>query len=41
MIARSVGGRGPGTRYLYNTADHLVKMGIDEYGMACRKEYAR
>lgn len=34
MIARSVGGRGPNPEYLYNTADHLVQMGIDDPDMA-------
>ncbi|MBR2657876.1 MAG: gamma-glutamylcyclotransferase [Loktanella sp.] len=28
MIARAVGGRGPNTEYLYNTAAHLTDMGI-------------
>ncbi len=27
MIARSVGGRGPNPEYLFNTAEHLEKMG--------------
>jgi len=34
MIARSVGGRGPNPEYLYNTAAHLVQMGIDDRDMA-------
>ncbi|SLN50990.1 gamma-glutamylcyclotransferase [Pseudooctadecabacter jejudonensis] len=33
MIARSVGGRGPNPEYLYNTAAHLTKMGIDDPDM--------
>lgn len=33
-IAYAVGGRGPNTEYLYNTADHLVKMGIKDADMA-------
>ena len=33
-IAHAVGGRGPNTEYLYNTADHLVKMGIEDADMA-------
>ncbi|KAG1713658.1 Glutathione-specific gamma-glutamylcyclotransferase [Nymphon striatum] len=33
LIARSVGGRGPNPEYLYNTADHLTKMGIDDPDM--------
>lgn len=28
IIARAVGGRGPNTEYLYNTADHLGALGI-------------
>jgi cation transport protein ChaC len=28
IIARSVGGRGPNTEYLYNTAEHLAELGI-------------
>lgn len=34
MIARSVGGRGPNPEYLYNTAEHLEKMGIHDPDMA-------
>jgi cation transport protein ChaC len=34
MIARSVGGRGPNTEYLYNTFEHLLKMGIHDPDMA-------
>ena len=33
LIARSVGGRGPNPEYLYNTAAHLTKMGIDDPDM--------
>lgn len=33
-IAFAVGGRGPNTEYLYNTADHLVQMGIEDADMA-------
>lgn len=33
LIARSVGGRGPNPEYLYNTADHLTKMGIHDPDM--------
>lgn len=29
-IARAVGGRGPNTEYLYNTASHLAEMGIED-----------
>lgn len=28
VIAHAVGGRGPNTEYLYNTADHLVELGL-------------
>lgn len=28
IIAQAVGGRGPNTEYLYNTADHLAELGI-------------
>lgn len=34
LIARSVGKRGPNPEYLFNTADHLVKMGINDPDMA-------
>jgi len=34
MIARAVGGRGPNTEYLYNTAAHLDKMQIRDDDMA-------
>ncbi|QIE45484.1 gamma-glutamylcyclotransferase [Pseudohalocynthiibacter aestuariivivens] len=30
IIARAVGGRGPNTEYLYNTASHLTALGIDD-----------
>jgi len=33
MIARSVGGRGPNDAYLFNTADKLVEMGIQDADM--------
>lgn len=33
MIARSVGGRGPNPEYLFNTAAHLVQMGIEDPDM--------
>ena len=33
MIARAVGGRGPNTEYLYNTADHLTELGIRDDDM--------
>lgn len=30
IIAHAVGGRGPNTEYLYNTADHLRSVGLDD-----------
>lgn len=33
LIARSVGGRGPNPEYLYNTAQHLTKLGIKDPDM--------
>ena len=33
MIARSTGGRGPNSEYLYNTAKHLDHMGIKDADM--------
>ncbi len=33
VIARSVGGRGPNTEYLYNTASHLTQMGVADPDM--------
>lgn len=30
IIASAVGGRGPNTEYLYNTADHLRSVGLDD-----------
>lgn len=33
MIATAVGGRGPNTEYLYNTAAHLTEMGIRDADM--------
>lgn len=30
IIARAVGGRGPNTQYLYNTASHLTEIGLDD-----------
>ncbi|MEM6939539.1 MAG: gamma-glutamylcyclotransferase [Pseudomonadota bacterium] len=30
IIAQAVGGRGPNTEYLYNTADHLREVGLDD-----------
>lgn len=33
IIARAVGGRGPNTEYLYNTAAHLRELGIEDTGL--------
>ncbi|WP_120500248.1 gamma-glutamylcyclotransferase [Roseovarius sp. EL26] len=30
IIAHAVGGRGPNTEYLYNTASHLIELGIKD-----------
>lgn len=30
IIARAVGGRGPNTEYLFNTADHLAEIGLSD-----------
>jgi len=30
IIARAIGGRGPNTEYLYNTAAHLAELGIED-----------
>lgn len=30
IIARAVGGRGPNTEYLFNTAQHLAQLGIED-----------
>ncbi len=30
IIARAVGGRGPNRDYLFNTADHLAELGIED-----------
>ncbi|MBY6057761.1 gamma-glutamylcyclotransferase [Leisingera daeponensis] len=30
IIARAVGGRGPNTEYLYNTAEHLAEIGLHD-----------
>ena len=41
LIARSIGGRGPNPDYLYNTAAHLTKMGLDDPDMAWLVERVR
>ena len=30
IIAKAVGGRGPNTEYLFNTADHLNQIGLQD-----------
>lgn len=34
IIAHAVGGRGPNTEYLYNTADHLSEIGLHDPDLA-------
>lgn len=34
IIARAVGGRGPNTEYLFNTAEHLAELGIHDPDLA-------
>ncbi|RMD88582.1 MAG: gamma-glutamylcyclotransferase [Alphaproteobacteria bacterium] len=34
IIARAVGGRGPNTEYLYNTAAHLEELGIEDRSLS-------
>lgn len=34
VIAKAIGGRGPNTEYLWNTADHLAEMGIADADLA-------
>ena len=34
IIANAVGGRGPNTEYLYNTADHLDELGLGDADLA-------
>ncbi|PUB11563.1 gamma-glutamylcyclotransferase [Yoonia sediminilitoris] len=41
MIAGAVGGRGPNTEYLYNTAAHLTELGIRDNDMAFLVERVR
>jgi len=33
IIAAAIGGRGPNTEYLWNTADHLREIGVDDADM--------
>ena len=41
IIAHAVGGRGPNTEYLYNTADHLVELGIADTELTWLAEKVR
>ena len=33
IIATAVGGRGPNTEYLYNTARHLAELGLPDHDL--------
>ncbi len=41
IIARAVGGRGPNTEYLWNTAAHLVELGIEDSELSWLAEKVR
>ena len=41
IIAGAVGGRGPNTEYLYNTADHLTELGIADPDLTWLAEKVR
>ncbi|MBT8408691.1 MAG: gamma-glutamylcyclotransferase [Alphaproteobacteria bacterium] len=41
IIAHAVGGRGPNTEYLYNTADHLAELGIADPDLTWLAENVR
>ncbi|WP_425072290.1 gamma-glutamylcyclotransferase [Sagittula sp. S175] len=41
IIARAVGGRGPNTEYLYNTAAHLAEIGIPDEDLHWLTEQVR
>lgn len=41
IIARAVGGRGPNTEYLYNTAEHLAAIGIEDQELSWLSEEVR
>ena len=41
IVAGAVGGRGPNTEYLYNTADHLTELGIADPDLTWLAEKVR
>ncbi|WP_272003920.1 gamma-glutamylcyclotransferase [Roseovarius sp. ZX-A-9] len=41
IIAHAVGGRGPNTEYLYNTASHLTELGINDPDLSWLSERVR
>ena len=41
IISTAVGGRGPNTEYLYNTADHLAELGIADPDLTWLAEKVR
>lgn len=41
IIAKAVGGRGPNTEYLYNTADHLAELGVPDADLIWLTERVR
>jgi glutathione-specific gamma-glutamylcyclotransferase len=41
IIASAVGGRGPNTEYLYNTAAHLRELGIEDHDLNWLEERVR
>jgi len=41
IIARAVGGRGPNTEYLWNTASHLAELGIEDAELSWLAERVR
>ncbi|MEQ6248860.1 gamma-glutamylcyclotransferase [Sulfitobacter sp. HNIBRBA3233] len=41
IIARAVGGRGPNTEYLFNTSEHLAKLGLHDPALEWLSERVR
>lgn len=41
IIGRAVGGRGPNTEYLFNTADHLAALGIEDAELSWLSQVVR